>query len=79
LEISFADSGPGIAEEYKEKLFKESFTTKSNGTGIGLMICHKIIQAHKGSIDYQSIPGGTVFIVRLPLPPSAESCPAKEE
>lgn len=66
IEISIADSGPGIAEEYRAKLFKESFTTKSNGTGIGLMICHKIIQAHKGTIDYQSIPGGTVFIVRLP-------------
>lgn len=67
LEISIADSGPGIPAEYKEKLFKESFTTKSNGTGIGLMICHKILQAHKGQIDYQSIPGGTVFIVRLPF------------
>lgn len=67
LEVSIADSGPGIPEEYQDKLFKESFTTKSNGSGIGLMICHKMIQAHKGTIDYQSIPGGTVFIVRLPL------------
>ncbi len=72
LEISIADSGPGIAEEYKEKLFKESFTTKTNGTGIGLIISHKIIQAHKGTIDYQSIPGGTVFVVRLPLATTPE-------
>ncbi|MFN3307586.1 MAG: two-component system sensor histidine kinase NtrB [Anaerolineales bacterium] len=67
LEVSIADSGPGIPEEYQDKLFKESFTTKSNGSGIGLMICHKMIQAHKGTIDYQSVPGGTAFIVRLPL------------
>ncbi|MCS6908929.1 MAG: ATP-binding protein [Anaerolineales bacterium] len=78
LEISIADSGPGIAEEYKEKLFKESFTTKPNGTGIGLLICRKIIQAHQGSIDYQSIPGGTVFIVRLPLNQPESFCSPKE-
>lgn len=79
LEISFADSGPGIAEEYKEKLFKESFTTKSNGTGIGLMICNKIMQAHKGTIDYESIPGGTVFVVRLPIPPTTEPSTSHKE
>jgi len=79
LEISIADSGPGIPDEYKEKLFKESFTTKSNGTGIGLMICHKILQAHKGMIDYQSIPGGTVFIVRLPLTSTQEPSLACQE
>jgi len=79
LEISIADSGPGIPDEYKEKLFKESFTTKSNGTGIGLMICHKILQAHKGMIDYQSIPGGTVFIVRLPLTSTQEPSLTRQE
>ncbi len=79
LEISIADSGPGIPDEYKEKLFKESFTTKSNGTGIGLMICHKIIQAHQGMIDYQSIPGGTVFIVRLPLSEIQERSLSRQE
>ncbi|MCX8062171.1 MAG: ATP-binding protein [Anaerolineales bacterium] len=79
VEISIADSGPGIAEEYRDKLFKKSFTTKSNGSGIGLMICHKIVQAHKGVIDYQSIPGGTVFIVRLPLASSEESIQDSQE
>lgn len=79
IEISIADSGPGIAEEYRDKLFKESFTTKSNGTGIGLMICHKIIHAHKGMIDYQSIPGGTVFLVRLPSASAEEPTQDSQE
>lgn len=67
LEVSIADSGPGIPDEYKDKIFKVSFTTKPNGTGIGLMITQKIVQAHQGWIDYDSIPGGTVFYVRLPI------------
>jgi len=79
LEISIADSGPGIPDEYKEKLFKQSFTTKSSGTGIGLMICHKIVQAHNGMIDYQSIPGGTVFIIRLPVTPTQTPSLSRQE
>lgn len=67
LEVSIADSGPGIASEYKDKILRQSFTTKSDGTGMGLMISNSIIQAHHGWIDFDSIPGGTVFYVRLPV------------
>ncbi len=66
VEVSIADNGPGIADEYKDKILKISFTTKQNGTGIGLMISQKIIQAHAGVIEFDSVPGGTVFYVRIP-------------
>lgn len=66
VEVSIADNGPGIADEYKDKILKVSFTTKQNGTGIGLMISQKIVQAHAGVIEYDSVPGGTVFYVRIP-------------
>ncbi|MGB9669472.1 MAG: two-component system sensor histidine kinase NtrB, partial [Anaerolineales bacterium] len=66
VEVSIADNGPGIADEYKDKILKVSFTTKQNGTGIGLIISQKIVQAHEGVIEYDSVPGGTVFYVRIP-------------
>ena len=71
VEVSIADNGPGIADEYKDKILKVSFTTKQNGTGIGLMISQKIVQAHNGVIEYDSVPGGTVFYVRIPVAETA--------
>jgi len=68
LEISFEDTGIGIAPDHLEKIFEPSFTTKEQGTGIGLFISYEIISNHNGSIDVESTVGkGTRFIVRLPL------------
>jgi signal transduction histidine kinase len=68
LEISFEDTGVGIAPDHLEKIFEPSFTTKEQGTGIGLFISYEIISNHNGSIDVESTVGkGTRFIVRLPL------------
>jgi signal transduction histidine kinase len=62
------DNGPGIRQELLPKLFKEKFTTKEKGHGIGLMSVAKIIQAHGGSIEVDSQPDqGTTFEIRLPL------------
>lgn len=66
VEISVADSGPGIPEEVRDRIFDPFFSTSRNGTGLGLAIAKRIVTAHKGTIDVNSVPGGTVFQVLLP-------------
>ncbi len=67
--VKIIDSGPGIPEEIKEKIFTPFFTTKSRGegTGMGLQISKKIVEKHNGTLDFISSPGRTEFIVRLPI------------
>ncbi len=68
VEVEFRDTGKGMSEETRLKIFKPFFTTKATGTGLGLSLCLKIIENHQGSIDVASQEGvGTVFTVRLPL------------
>jgi signal transduction histidine kinase len=73
-EISIADTGVGISRDNLEKLFIPFFTTKEQGTGLGLAISQRIIQAHGGEIEAESLHGrGATFIVRLPIPEEAET------
>src|SRR5438552_14934031 len=66
--IEVADNGPGISEESIDKIFEPYYTTKSNGTGLGLMIVYRVISQHRGSIHVDSRPGmGTRFVISLPL------------
>jgi two-component system NtrC family sensor kinase len=66
--IEFEDTGVGISEERLEKVFDPFFSTKEKGMGLGLSICHGIIEAHQGSIEAQSKLGkGTTFIIKLPI------------
>ena len=59
--IQVADNGPGIAPEQLEQIFVPFFTTKTEGSGIGLSLSRQIIRAHKGTIEVQSVVGeGTV-------------------
>jgi two-component system sensor histidine kinase AtoS len=67
VEIKIADEGTGIPPENRERVFDPFFTTKSEGTGLGLAFTHKIISAHRGSIEISSLPGrGSEFKVFLP-------------
>ena len=60
--IHVADNGPGIDEEFSDKLFIPFFTTKKRGSGIGLSLSRQIMRLHRGTIDFRSEPGeGTVF------------------
>ncbi len=64
--ITIADTGPGIAPDQQEHLFSPFFTTKQNGTGLGLAVSWGIIRNHGGTIEVQSTPGGAQFTVTLP-------------
>ena len=65
-EVIVADSGPGIPDDIKEHIFEPFVTTNASGTGLGLAITKRIVSAHKGTINLESYPGGTMFRVLLP-------------
>ena len=66
--IEIKDTGTGIDEEIKQKIFSPFFTTKDTGTGLGLAIVQKIIIAHQGTIDiFNHKEGGTVVVLGLPV------------
>ncbi|MCP4706011.1 MAG: response regulator, partial [candidate division Zixibacteria bacterium] len=68
--ITVSDNGPGISDEYVNIAFKERFTTKETGHGLGLMVCRRIIENHKGNLDIDSKTGeGTIIKVTIPVDP----------
>lgn len=68
VEVTFTDTGTGMSPEELERLFDPLYTTKIQGTGLGLAVCQQIIAKHKGSLEVVSQVGvGTTFTVRLPL------------
>jgi hypothetical protein len=65
--IAVTDTGPGIPPEVRDKIFNLYFSTKQQGSGIGLAMTFRVIQMHGGTIDYVSEPGkGTSFHLRFP-------------
>ncbi len=66
IRIDIADTGNGILPEIQSQIFDPYFTTRSEGTGMGLALCDKIIRQHDGSIDFRTSPDGTEFTVLLP-------------
>jgi two-component system sensor kinase FixL len=67
-QISFADGGPGIPSEIRQKIFTPFFTTKARGSGLGLPTARRLVEAHDGEITVECPPsGGTSFLVRLPM------------
>lgn len=68
ISIDIEDNGPGISPDLQEKIFIPFFTTKSEGSGIGLSLCKQIIRLHSGHLTVQeSKPGKTVFHIDMPL------------
>jgi two-component system sensor kinase FixL len=67
VEISVADTGPGLDQPGVERVFDPFFSTRENATGLGLPISNTIAKAHGGSLGYRpNSPSGAVFFVRLP-------------
>jgi two-component system sensor kinase FixL len=65
--IAFADNGPGIPADIREKIFTAFFTTKTRGSGLGLATAKRLVEAHYGAIQVHCPPaGGTTVTVRLP-------------
>ena len=68
VETGVTDSGPGVPEELQEQLFRPFFTTKPQGTGLGLASSRAIIESHDGTIGSANLPGGgSRFWFRLPV------------
>ncbi|MCL5883934.1 MAG: ATP-binding protein [Deltaproteobacteria bacterium] len=68
VRIHVRDNGPGILPEIQDRVFVPFFTTKKDGTGIGLSLSQKIVHAHGGVIDMNSEAGkGTEFIIKIPM------------
>ncbi len=65
--LKISDTGPGISEEIKSKIFEPLFTTKLKGTGLGLPVVKQNVEANQGKLELESQPGkGTTFTVYLP-------------
>jgi signal transduction histidine kinase len=68
VEIVITDTGPGIAEEHRDRVFHVYFSTKRTGTGLGLPMVKRIVGEHDGTVSFQSEEGkGTSFTIFLPL------------
>ena len=66
VSVSISDNGPGIPPDVRDKIFEPFYTTSPQGTGLGLAISQRIVLAHKGKIEVNSFPGGTIFTVLIP-------------
>jgi signal transduction histidine kinase len=72
--VVIRDNGCGIAEDKLAKIFNPFYTTKKNGTGLGMGIAKKVMDAHSGRIEVQSMPGtGTEFRLSIPLADAARA------
>lgn len=68
IEAYVRDTGSGISEEFRGKIFEPLFSTKARGTGLGLSIVKGIVETHRGELTFKTEEGrGTEFLVRLPI------------
>jgi signal transduction histidine kinase len=67
VEVAVADEGPGLPEDVRTRIFDPFFTTKEHGTGLGLTIAHRLIEAYGGRLLADNRPaGGAEFVIALP-------------
>ncbi|MDR2625773.1 MAG: PAS domain-containing protein [Zoogloeaceae bacterium] len=67
IDVAIIDNGPGIADDFRERMFYPLVSGRPNGTGLGLTLAQSFVQQHQGTIECESRPGRTVFLIRLPL------------
>ncbi|NCO51122.1 MAG: HAMP domain-containing protein [Deltaproteobacteria bacterium] len=80
VRIILRDTGPGITPEVLSKIFVPFYTTKTQGTGLGLPICRQLMENHGGQLHIESEPGqGTTIILLLPLRQERSGLPTLEE
>jgi Signal transduction histidine kinase, nitrogen specific len=66
IALHVIDEGPGIPADIRDRVFDPFFTTKAGGTGLGLPIVHRAVDAHRGIVLVDSTPHGTRFTMLLP-------------
>jgi two-component system OmpR family sensor kinase len=70
--VRVSDEGPGIPPENQERIFDrfyrvdDSRTRGNGGTGLGLAVVRSLVEAHDGTVEVESVPGRTTFVMRLP-------------
>ncbi|HEX5125827.1 MAG TPA: nitrogen regulation protein NR(II) [Rhodocyclaceae bacterium] len=80
LELQVIDSGPGIPNDIRDKIFYPLVSGREGGTGLGLSIAQSFIEQHQGTIDLDSVPGRTCFMILLPLTqPSSQPVAIREQ
>ena len=67
LRLSIQDNGPGMNAEQRARIFEPFFTTKARGTGLGMAIARRIMEAHGGNIAVGESDQGTTIVLSLPL------------
>ena len=66
--VSIADNGPGLSNEYKDRLYQPFATTKPTGTGLGLALSRRLVEHYNGTLEINSEPGqGVTAVVCLPV------------
>ncbi len=68
LELHIEDNGPGVPDAIRERIFHPLVTGRDDGTGLGLTLAQTFVQQHHGTIEFDSVPGRTVFKILIPLP-----------
>jgi signal transduction histidine kinase len=68
-----ADEGPGVPADLRARIFEALFTTKAKGTGLGLALCRRIVEAHGGALTLEASPAGALF--QLVIPDAASAPP----
>jgi len=74
--VVVADNGPGIPPEDLNRIFVPFFTTKAQGTGLGLALVHRIVTEHGGSVAVESTGAGTTFTLSFPAAQLARAADA---
>jgi two-component system, NtrC family, sensor histidine kinase HydH len=75
LSLRVQDDGPGIAPEVRYRIFEALFTTKAKGSGLGLALCRRILEAHGGTIEIEPSTRGASFLMTFPPLPNPEVTP----
>jgi signal transduction histidine kinase len=74
--LRIADNGFGMDEATRARIFDPFFTSREEGTGLGLALCRKIVEGHHGTIEVESTPGeGTAFLLTFPKTPKTPKTP----
>lgn len=73
LAVSVTDDGPGVPPELKDRLFEPFVTGKAGGTGLGLPVVHRAVEAHRGIVVVDALACGTRFTMLLPIAGGTDS------